>query len=283
MNRLFGRRNRRRTPAEPGPRRLTPGVIRSAIVATVALVVGVSIGPTVLEHARRHPYFAVRAIDVRHRGRLDAVALRSALGVTEGDSIWDLDARAAEARLRERTWVRSATVRRQLPDRIVVQVREYRPAAIVSVVDPEPTLFYVAANGRIFAPVGPTDGRDLPYITGLSREDLDGLQGFGPQAVHRALGLLRTVARAAPGLGSVSEVHVDRVAGLTLLPVRPAVPIELGWGRFVLKVERLGRVLPLWIGREADVRGVSCVFDNEVIVRTAAPRAKTPVRGAAGA
>ena len=33
-------------------------------------------------------------------------------------------------------------------------------------------------------------------------------QGFGPRAVHRALGLLRLVGREAGGLGPVSEVHV---------------------------------------------------------------------------
>ena len=41
-------------------------------------------------------------------------------------------------------------------------------------------LFYVAANGRIFAAVGTTDGRDLPYISGLRQADLDGRPDSGP-------------------------------------------------------------------------------------------------------
>ena len=73
---------------------------------------------------------------------------------------------------------------------------------------------------------------------------------------------------------TVSEIHVDRVRGLTLLPVRPQVPIELGWGEFSPKLARLPQVFALWAGREGAIAGVSLLFDDEVIVRT---RAEKPV------
>jgi cell division protein FtsQ len=240
--------------------------------------------PPGLEIVRTHPYFAIREVVVQHRGRLPATDLRAALAISSGESIWDLDPAAAEERLRARPWVRSASVRRELPGRVVVRVREYRPAAIVAVADLHPGLYYVAANGRIFAPVGATDGRDLPYITGLTRADLDGREGFGPRAVHRALGLLRLVAREPGGIGPVSEVHADRDRGLTLLPVRPAIPIVLGWGALPRKLDRLARVLPLWAARAADVRELNCSFEDEVIVRLREPfPGPTPGTGAAGA
>ncbi len=259
-----------------------PVAVRSAlrIVAPIA-VLAVAVPPLVAA-ARRHPYFAVREVVMRHRGRVAPDDLRAALEIREGDSIWNVDPQAAAARLRARPWVRTADVRREFPDRIVVRVREYRPVAIVAVGDPAPALYYVAANGRIFAPVGDTDGRDLPYITGLGRADLDGREGFGPQSVRRALGLLRLATRESTALGTVSEINVDRTAGLTLLPIRPAVPIELGLGDYATKLERLARVLPLWVGREGEVRGVSCMFEDEIIVRTRAVAA-APTRGAAGA
>src|SRR5262249_5149704 len=165
--------------------------------------------------------------------------LRAALAITPGESIWNVEPAAAEARLRDRPWVRTASVHRELPDRVVVRVREYRPAAILVVGDARPDLFYVASNGRIFAAVGQTDGRDLPYITGLLRGDLDGRDGFGPRAVHRALGLLRLVGRDSGGIGPVSEVHADRERGLTLLPVRPPIPIVLGWDALPPHLDRL--------------------------------------------
>jgi len=227
--------------------------------------------PRLARIVRDHPYFAVREIVIHHHGRLPVTELRAALAIREGDAMWVIDTASAEARLRARPWVRSARVRRELPDRVLVWVREYRPSVILAVGDLDPGLYYVAANGRIFAPVGATDGRDLPYITGLVRSDLDGREGFGPKAVHRSLGLLRLVARGTGGIGPASEVHADRERGLTLLPVRPAIPIVFGWGDLPRKLDRLARVLPLWVERAGEVREVSCIFDDQVIVRLRAP------------
>jgi cell division protein FtsQ len=259
-----------------------PRVSWRAVTTLLALAALPLAAPRVLRAVQDHPYFAIREIVIHHHGRLPEAELRTALGIHTGDGIWHVDTAAAEARLRDRFWVRSARVRRELPDRVVVRVREYRPAAILAVADLRPGLYYVAANGRIFAPVGDTDGRDLPYITGLSKADLDGRAGFGPKAVHRALGLLRMVARGAGELGAVSEVHGDPEHGLTLLPVRPAIPIVLGWGGLTRKLDRLGRVLPLWAERATEVREMSCIFDDQVIVRLRAPL-PGPVPGKAGA
>jgi hypothetical protein len=238
----------------------------------VLVLAGVGAGaPRVWRTVRTDPYFAVREIVIHHRGRLPDPDLRAALGISPGVSIWDVDPAAAEARLRARPWVRTASVRREIPDRVVARVREYRPAAILAVGDLDPGLFYVASNGRIFAAVGATDGRDLPYITGLVRADLDGREGLGPRAVHRALGLLRLVGREQGGIGPVSEVHVERERGLTLVPVRPAIPMLLGWSGLPQKLDRLARVLPLWAGRADDVREMSCIYDGQVIVRLREP------------
>ena len=77
----------------------------------------------------------------------------------------------------------------------------------------------------------------------------------------------------------MSEVHVSNDRGMTLLPVRPAIPIVLGWGGLPRKLDQLGRVLPLWMGRASDVREVSCVFEDQVIVRMRAPlQPETPPR-----
>ena len=59
--------------------------------------------------------------------------------------------------------------------------------------------------------------------------------------------------------------------------VHPSVPIELGWSDFAAKLAHLPRVLALWAGRETEIAAVNLCFDDEVIVRTRAPKA--PVRG----
>jgi cell division protein FtsQ len=239
-------------------------------------VLALALAPALGRLIRAHPYFAVRDIAVHQPGRLAPDAIRAAVGIEPGTSIWDVDVDAAAVRLRSLPWVRSARVRRELPQRVVVTVREYRPAAIVALADPDGALYYVAADGHIFTRVAADDGHDLPYLTGLTAKDLTGDDALGPRAIRRALKLLRATERTNDGLGEPSEVHIDRRHGLTLLAVRPKVPLELGWGGFETKLARFGRVLALWKGREAELAGLRCLDDDEVIVRTRAVAPAVP-------
>ena len=281
MSRLLGRWNRRRR-APRRARRAAP----AAVVWGVCLVLGCALGvmgwPWLRESFRHHPYFAVHDVIVRGHARLAPDEVRSLAGIEPGISIWDVDCRAAEERLRARPWIRSATVRRELPHRVVIQLREERPVAILAVASgrSEPALYFVGRHGRLFG-VARGDARDFPYITGLAPADVAGGDAFGPRAIRRALGLLRVVGRSKE-ITAVSEIHVDRVRGLTLLPVRPQVPIELGWGGFSPKLARLPRVLALWVGHESELAGVSLLFDDEVIVRTHAAKPELASRRTRG-
>jgi len=280
------RRRRERFAVDPALVRRVAGWVASA--ASAALVLGVGV-PWVAEVAGHHPFFAVREVALRHRGELEPEAVRALAGVDVGSSIWDVDVDVVQTRLLTNGWIRQAAVRRELPDRVVLHVRENRPVAILAVADEAPGLYYLAANGRIFAPVAAGDPRDMPFVTGLTRKDLAGDGAFGPRAVRRALALMRHAERQ-PAVGKVSELHVDRELGLTLMPIKPALPITIGWGEYDLKLARVAEVLPFWAGREGDVRDVSCLFEDDVVVRTraradatAVPATKKPGKpGAAG-
>jgi cell division protein FtsQ len=279
VSRLLGPRNRRRGSDETQPRarRLGWPAVALAGLAVVAIA-----GPSCRDAVGRHPYFAVREVVVRGQGRLTPEHIRTRAGVEPGMSIWDVDGPSAAARLRREPWIRSAHVRRELPHRVFIQVREERPVAILATDGRAGGLYYVSSHGRIFAALAPGDARDFPYLTGLTNEDLDGGGAFGPRAMRRALALLRAAARGTGTPGLVSEIRVDRARGLVLHPVRPTVPVEVGWGQFEERLARLPRVFERYRGREAEMKSVSLLFDDEVIVRTG-PAATAPARGAAGA
>jgi cell division septal protein FtsQ len=279
VSRLFGPRNRRRGSSEA---RTKAPRLRGPAGAVAGVALAVVLWPPVRDAVCRHPYFAVREVIVRGQEHLSPEAIRRFAGLEPGMSIWEVDGRAAAARLLEEPWVRSAEVRRELPHRVLVQVREERPVAILTANGSKPGLYYVSSHGRIFAQLAQGDPRDFPYLTGFRSEDLDGEGAFGPHAMRRALALLRATARGAGSVGRVSEIHVDRRRGLVLLPMWPTVPIEVGWDRFAEKLARVPRILELWNGREAELAGVSLLFEDEVIVRTVAAGG-APKRGAAGA
>jgi cell division protein FtsQ len=233
--------------------------------------------PFVTSAVHGHPYFALREVIIRGQRRVSDDRIRKLAGIEPGMSVWSVDAGAAEDRLRAEPWLRSAVVRRDLPHRVVIQVREHRPVAILAPEDRKGALYYVAGHGSIFAAVSPKDAADFPCLSGLRAADLEAGDPLGARAVRRALTLLRATTRT-PGLGAISEIVVDRNRGLTLLPVRPAVPIEVGWNGFPTKLARLAPVLAQWTGRETEIAGVSLLFDDEVIVSTRNPRRPAPPR-----
>jgi len=262
------RRGSRRVVARPAlDPVLVRRLVRGGLIATTTALLALVGWPSVHRLAHTHPYFSVREVVVRRHRHLEPAAIRALAGVEVGTNVWDVDAETVETRLLTNGWIQSALVRREPPDRIVVTLRENRPIAILAVVDESPGLYYLAANGRIFAPVEPGDPRDLPYVTGLTRKDLAGTDAFGPRAIRRALVAMRQVARH-PAVGVASELHVERDAGIVVMPMRPAVPVELGWGGYDEKLARVATVLPLWAGREGEIARMSCLFDDEVIVRT---------------
>jgi cell division protein FtsQ len=252
--------------------------LRWGVPLVLSLAVLAVAATWVAGRARHHRYFVVREVVVATSGRLGPAEVRGAAGITEGMSIWDVDARAAEARLRAHPWIRRAEVRRELPRRVTILVREESPLAILALRDGAGTaLYYVAAHARIVARVTADDPHDYPFLTGFGTADLRPGETAGPRALRRALDLLRSAGHGE-GLEPVSEVHIDAARGPTLLLVRPAVPIEVGWGDFARKLDHLRRVLPLWAGREAEMAGVSLVFADDVIVRTRTPYRVAPAR-----
>jgi len=242
-------------------------LVRGAAAAAV-LVTAAVVWTAFADRVRHHPYFTVREVAIRRAHHLSAAEIRAAAGIEPGMSIWDVDRARGEAGLVRRPWVREARVERALPHRVVIRVREHRPVAIVATAGPAPALYYVSARGDVFAPVGAGDPRDFPYLTGLAAADLQPGATFAPRAIRQALALLRVVERGQTGIDAVSEIQIDQVRGLTLLPTRPRFPLEVGWDDYQSKLARLAEVLALWKGREAEVAAVSLRFEDEVIVRT---------------
>jgi len=219
VGRLFGRRNRRRREGLPAGGWLT----RRTMVGVVAVLLVALSWPGVRGAVSGHTYFAVREVVVRAPRGVLAEHVRRVAGIEPGKSIWHVDCRAVEKRLRAEPWVRSARVRRELPHRVVIQLHTERPVAIAALGGREGAqgLYFVGPHGRIFGVVGDADPRDFPYLTGLAAADVQGEAPLGARAIRRALGLLRLIARGGAGVEAASEINVDRTRGLTLLPVSP--------------------------------------------------------------
>lgn len=141
----------------------------------------------------------VAHIEVRGGRFLSEGEVRDLLGPALGENILALDIAQLTQRLRSSPWVAEATVARQLPDTLRVQVKERAPLALAEV----ERLYLMDGDGGLIDVYGPrTAGFDLPIVRGLARADEQARR----ERAHRAGELLRDLGELA---AEVSELEVE--------------------------------------------------------------------------
>ena len=144
--------------------------------------------------ATRSPLLDVDTIRVVGSRHTTAAAVTRATGVHHGDAMLDIDDGAVAARVRALPWVDTATVRREWPGTVTVDVTERR--AIAAARGPsrsatQETWLLVDADGRLLARQSHAQ-EGLPAIEGGPFGDTPGATidatGKGALAVARAIG-----------------------------------------------------------------------------------------------
>ncbi len=149
-----------------------------------------TVGP-LLRYSRQHRYFSVRAIEMQGLRRLDAARVRTWLGMVEGSSIWQASPRELEGRLEAQPAIARARVRRILPDRLVVTVKEREPRALLR----HGARAFLVDRAGVVIDDAPLAGGDLPILT---------LPMAADASSERAFGAASTTADAGDAAGGLS-------------------------------------------------------------------------------
>ncbi|BEQ16354.1 cell division protein FtsQ/DivIB [Desulfoferula mesophila] len=216
------------------------GLLRQGLLAT-GVFLGVSLALlatwSLLSTSRA---LAVQRAEVWGTGHLSRLDILSAAEVGSDSNLLALPVGEIAQRVRALPWVQTAEVRRRLPDTVIIQVSERRPAYMALV---EGHLFYLDQDLRPIAVHRRRALPDLPVITGLSRADLaqpddEVLELMA--AARRLLGLL-PASDLAPG-GRLAELHLDRVWGISLLFNDLTPVVRLGFKDYARRLARLEQV-----------------------------------------
>src|SRR5207249_1125961 len=129
---------------------------------------------------------------------------------SRGRNIFTEDLGRLEADLEKVRWVKSATVKRVLPDRILCAIEEYEPRGLALL---RGRVQLIDENGTaIDAYGGSATGWSTPIFTGLDEIRTS----HALQQVARGFDLLRWMGTSHPGLAEeISEIdlsHDDRIA-----------------------------------------------------------------------
>ncbi len=184
-------------------------------------------------------YFRADTIDVRGMERLSRQAVLDTAGLEGRVNIVAVNLSMVRKRLAADPWIRSASVRRELPSRLIVTVREHRPLAVLDV----GRFFLIDSQGCIFKEAAPPEMTGLPIISGMECADWEKTEGSRTKASGAVMSLLQCLEQDAgpPGL-AVREIAVDREMGITVWTDGPVESIRLGYDGYEEKLERIQRI-----------------------------------------
>jgi cell division protein FtsQ len=226
----------------------------ATVLASAALVVSIA----------RSPYFQVRDVEVRGTTRVSSAQVMKLTGWPKPRSIFEIPIRRVEAALNRNPWVERALVRRKFPDRLIVDITERKPRAVVHLED----LFYVDQEGVVFKRVTKGDGLNFPILTGLKEDEVTRPEGH--ELLARALEL-QTLLEKEPRFRSiVSEIHISKQLGFSVITMGRTREIRFGFDNFPLKMGSLNKLFDRLERQQLQARFIDLSFHNIIVVRPAA-------------
>jgi hypothetical protein len=208
--------------------------------------------------------FALSRVETGGYRFTDKAALESCLARLLGHNAWTLrEADVAEA-LAPLPWVRGVTLHRQLPDRLHLEIHEWRPLVILASANPAATPLVLVADGRVLEFPADLVPPALPVLTGVAAAaDSSGTRRLPQAEEQRLLSLLAAVESSGLEAHAPVDFVVAREQGYAIVLAGGAGTLLVGREMFADRLERyLTARDHLAPGLEVDLR-----FRDRVTVR----------------
>jgi cell division protein FtsQ len=182
------------------------------------------------------PYFQIKEISVRGLRELTEKDILASADIKPSQNILAVNTETVVRRVCANQWVENVYVGRELPGKLVLEVKERIPVALVKQTD---DFYLMDVKGYIFKRLGKSDAIDLPVITGIQDKEQ-----INANLLSNSLKLLKAVSSSKEYsyLGTISEINIDNMFGLSLV-FDKGLYLKLGADGFENKLKRLKTVL----------------------------------------
>jgi cell division protein FtsQ len=239
-------------------------VVATLIVLTVALYGWrrqlIASGAAARQFGVESRSFSVREIQVRGGEKFGGNEIVALAGLKHGMNMWRIEPATIEKKVAKHPWVRRVLVRREFPRRVVIEIEERTPKAIVAM----GKLYYVDSDGVVFKEVQAGESVQFPLLTGLRLEELGNRDPVVRRRIQDAVRLSDLMAKDSH---TISEVHFEAADRVILYTTAYPLALHMGWGDWEGKVQRVDRVLKLWKGHEERLVTLDASFDDQVVAR----------------
>lgn len=182
------------------------------------------------------PYFEIKEISVRGLKELTEQDVLTQAAMTPRQNLLSVNVDALAGRISANPWVKNIHVGRELPNRIVLAIKERNPVALVKQSN---GLYLMDNEGNVFKKLDKNDEVDLPILTGVDVKEKE-----KSRLLLSTLNLLQTMSASNrfSYLGTIAEVNVKDVVGVSLL-TDTGLYLKLGTDNYEKKLNTLSVVM----------------------------------------
>lgn len=204
-------------------------------------------------------FFLTQHIDVTGNVRLTREMVLQYAGIKEGDNSLGVSIADVERHLRDTPWVEEVSVKRLLPDRFSIKIKERMPSFWIH---KDGSLFYANDKGEIIAPVESRNFLSLPTLR---------IMPGGEEAVPFLARLLKDIRNGILPLesGAIAQITASPSSGIEIYLEDREMRLSISPDDWDGNLARLGAALgDLARRRElASVREARAVDGNVWIIR----------------
>jgi len=202
-------------------------VVAVVAVALYAVVNSKLVTPTTVVTAVKHSkILSVRSVSVKGNRLVAAEEVLMQCGLSGTTGLLEVNSAAVSAALARNPWIEEARCVKRLWGKIVIEIRERVPVAIVNAGE----VFLVDRYGRII-PVEPKTQYDLPLVNGLSIVNKnDGMKCVDSAAVERMNTFFECIRRSNPKLFRViPQFDMSSASCVRGYAVEPQTIVEMDY------------------------------------------------------
>jgi len=217
-----------------------------------------------LTHSER---FTVRQVLVSGASAAPASQIKQVTDRSLGKNIFAADLEELQLKLEAQPWIRTATVKRRIPDALLIQVEERVPEVLVKMGG---SLYLADGEGVLLDRFGPRYADyDFPILTGLDR--------FGRETLKRKISLgtafVNFLYRSRPALADqVSEVGLEADDSLEVRLNDGGAPLRVSPDSFELNLDNYLAVRNFITANYGDVQYVDLRWKDRITILPAANR-----------
>jgi cell division septal protein FtsQ len=187
------------------------------------------------------PWLRLEEIEISGADQVDRLDILNAMGLKRGQCTLDISTEQAAERLRKLPEIKEASVRIESHRRLVAEIVEREPAALVKCGD---RVMQMDIDGILFSDTAPNKNESLPLITGLCDPGCKKGDQIGARSLEVIRQLLAAVDNSKNWLSgtAINECRWSE-SGFTLVLGERAVPVDIGKDAFEQKITKLRKVI----------------------------------------